>query len=68
MKFQKLDPKLIEELNKSLEEHRHPDPDKYCLNSRPQNKGMLGGPKYICMMPKNHEGHCFQVQQWSPHC
>lgn len=61
------DPRLVE-LQKKLEEHRHPDPEVYCLKSRPQNRGMLGGPKYLCMMPKGHEENCFQVQQWSPDC
>ncbi len=62
------DPKLVEEFKEKMREYNHPDPNKYCLKSRPQHKGMLGGPKYLCMMHKGHEGTCFKEQQWSPYC
>lgn len=39
-----------------------------CGNKRPQTEGMLGGPNYICLMPKGHEGICFQLYRWSRYC
>ncbi len=59
---------LLREIMEKIEEDKHPDPEIYCCKTRAQTKGMLGGPKYICTMPKGHKGDCFKVRVWSPYC
>lgn len=60
---------LLEEVRNAIEKHSQgPDLTKVCGKMRPQNPRMLGGPKYICTMPKDHKGQCYQTQEWSTYC